>query len=132
MQSIVYNYLKGANRLELFGDQVAANEFDEVERFNDRMLINATQLGLHDIVMETHRLGGLGIASHGDRPSYSILSQLGFIPPDLKLDALEISRNTWTSPRLNAAFRRWEKSLLLLFQTPASLMISVRCIHLFS
>jgi len=93
MQSIVYNHLKGTNRPELFGDQVVANEFDEVERFNDRMLINATQLGLHDIVMETHRLGGLSIASHVDRPSYSILSQLGFIPPDLKLYALEISRN---------------------------------------
>ena len=36
-------------------------------------------------------MGGLSIASHVDRPSFSILSQLGFIPSDLDLDALEIS-----------------------------------------
>jgi hypothetical protein len=27
-----------------------------------------------------------------DRPSFSVPSQLGFIPPDLEVDALEISR----------------------------------------
>jgi hypothetical protein len=32
------------------------------------------------------------IASHIDRPSFSIISQLGFIPRDLELDAVEISR----------------------------------------
>lgn len=93
MQDVVYCHLKGTNRPELFGDQVVVNEFDEVESFNDRLLIGATQLGLDDIVREVHRLGGLSIASHVDRPSFSIMSQLGFIPPDLELDALEISRH---------------------------------------
>lgn len=93
MQEIVYKHLKGTNRPELFGDQVVANEFDEVEGFNDRMLIGATQLGLYEIINEVHRLGGLSIASHVDRPTFSVLSQLGFIPPDLAVDALEISRH---------------------------------------
>lgn len=93
MQAVVYKHLKGTNRPELFGDQVIANEFDEIEGFNDRMLIGATQLGLDDIIKEVHRLGGLSIASHVDRPSFSILSQLGFIPPGLAVDALEISRH---------------------------------------
>jgi predicted metal-dependent phosphoesterase TrpH len=100
MQEVVYKYLKGTNRPELFGDQVIANEFDEVEGFNDRMLIGATQLALNDIINEVHRLGGLSIASHVDRPSFSILSQLGFIPPDLAVDALEISRHMdWAEAR---------------------------------
>ena len=47
---------------------------------------------LEKIVEEVHYLGGLSIASHIDRPSYSIPSQLGFIPPDLDLDAIEISK----------------------------------------
>jgi PHP family Zn ribbon phosphoesterase len=94
MQEIVYRHLKGTNRPELFGDQVVANEFDEVDGFNDRMLIGATQLGLHEVVREVHRLGGLSIASHVDRPSFSVLSQLGFIPPDNEFDALEISGRT--------------------------------------
>jgi hypothetical protein len=91
MQEIIYMNLQGTNRPELFGDQVVANEFDEVEGFNDRFLIGATQLSLHRVVNEVHKLGGLSIASHVDRPSYSVISQLGFIPPDLKVDALEVS-----------------------------------------
>lgn len=93
MQDLVYRCLRGTNRPELFGDQVVANEFDEVEGFNDRRLIGATELDLKDVVREAHRLGGLTIASHVDRPSFSILSQLGFIPSDLDLDALEVSRH---------------------------------------
>lgn len=93
LQEIVYRHLRGTNRPEIFGDQVVANEFDEVEGFNDRLLIGAVQLALHEVVQEVHRLGGLSIASHVNKESYSILAQLGFIPPDLKLDALEISRH---------------------------------------
>ncbi len=93
MQEIVYKNLDGTNRPDLFGDQIVANEHDEVEGYNDRMLIGATKLRLEEIVREVHRLGGLSIASHVDRPSYSLLSQLGFIPQDLDLDALEVSSN---------------------------------------
>jgi PHP family Zn ribbon phosphoesterase len=91
MQELIYNHLKGTNRPELFGDQVVANEFDEVEGFNDRLLIGATRFELDRVVKEVHRLGGLAIASHVDRPSFSILGQLGFIPPDMALDGLELS-----------------------------------------
>ncbi len=91
MQALIYGALKGTNRPELFGDQVVANEFDEVEGFNDRLLIGSVQLPLADLVKEVHRLGGLSIASHVDRPSFSLLSQLGFIPSDLEVDAIEVS-----------------------------------------
>jgi PHP family Zn ribbon phosphoesterase len=94
MQDLVYSRLRGTNRPELFGDQVVANEFDEVEGFNDRLLIGAVQISLANLVKEVHRLGGLSIASHVDRPSFSILSQLGFVPKDLDLDALEVSLHT--------------------------------------
>ena len=94
MQEWVYSRLRGTNRPELFGDQVVANEFDEVEGFNDRLLIGAVQISLAELVKQVHRLGGLSIASHVDRPSFSILSQLGFVPKDLNLDALEVSVHT--------------------------------------
>ncbi len=94
MQEIVYKDFKGTNRPELFGDQVVANEFDEVEGFNDRLLIGASALTLDDVVREVHGLGGLCIASHVDKPSFSIFSQLGFMPKDLELDALEMSGNS--------------------------------------
>ena len=95
MQKIVYRALKGTNRPEFFGEQVRANEFDEVEGFNDRLLIGALDLGLEEIVQEIHRLGGLCIASHVDRPSYSLLSQLGFVPPGVELDGVEVSDPQW-------------------------------------
>lgn len=103
MQDIVYKHLKGTNRPELFGDQVIANEFDEVDGFNDRLLIGATSMGVEEIVKETGRFGGLSIASHVDRPSFSILGQLGFIPPDLELDAIEVSDSSrWEAMRHEA------------------------------
>jgi hypothetical protein len=38
-----------------------------------------------------HGHGGLVIASHIDRESFSLVSQLGFIPPGLGLEAVEVS-----------------------------------------
>ena len=93
MQSYVYANLPGENKPEVFGCQVVANENDEVLGENPRLLIGATQLGLHDIVNKTHDLGGVSICCHVDRPAYGIINQLGFIPPDLALDGVEVSRH---------------------------------------
>jgi len=76
------------------GEQVVVNEKDEVLGFNKRLLIGATSLTAQSIVNIIHSLGGLSIASHIDREGFGIISKLGFIPEDLKLDALEISPNT--------------------------------------
>ncbi|MBU1740578.1 MAG: PHP domain-containing protein [Proteobacteria bacterium] len=92
MQDLVYaNFPAKTNRPEIFGDQVVANEFDEVEGFNDRLLIGAGYLDLSAAVRACHSLGGLAVAAHVDRPSFSLLGQLGFVPPDLALDAFEVS-----------------------------------------
>jgi len=92
LQDIVYNHLiKGENNEKLFGEQIVANDKDEVMGFNKRLLIGATSMTVHSIVKEVHSLGGLAIASHIDRDAFSIISQLGFIPDDLSFDALELS-----------------------------------------
>lgn len=91
IQDIVYCSLKGTNREEIFGCQPIVNEMNEVEGFNDRLLLGATDLSLHEIVESIHQLNGVAIAAHVDRESFGILGQLGFIPPDLGLDAIEIS-----------------------------------------
>ena len=93
MQDLVYENLQGGeNKEEIFGIQVVANELDEVESINNRLLIGATDLGLEEAVAAIHDRGGLAVAAHIDRESFSIVSQLGFIPRDLGLDAVEISR----------------------------------------
>jgi len=92
LQDIVYNNLiKGENDEKLFGEQIVANEKDEVLGFNKRLLIGATSMTAHSIVSQIHALGGLAIASHIDRDAFIIISQLVFIPGDLSFDALEMS-----------------------------------------
>jgi predicted metal-dependent phosphoesterase TrpH len=91
-QEIVYRALPPkTNRPELFGDQVVANEWDEVEGFSDRFLIGATSLDLPSASRAIHDLGGLVIASHVDKEAFSLLGQLGFIPPGLALEAVEVT-----------------------------------------
>ena len=93
MQAMVFDHLQqGENNPDLFGMQIVANADDEVEYFNERLLIGATDLTVADIVQRVHSLGGLVIAAHIDRPAFSLISNLGLIPPELKLDAVEISR----------------------------------------
>jgi PHP family Zn ribbon phosphoesterase len=77
----------------VFGTQVIANELDEVEGFQQKMLIGATDIPVEQVLNRIHQLNGLGIASHIDRESFSVISQLGFIPDSLRFDALEISSN---------------------------------------
>jgi len=91
MQEFVYDHLPGKNSPERFGYQIVADENDEVAGENERLLIGATDLKLSEIVDKIHSLNGLCIAAHVDRPAYGIISQLGFIPPDLPLDGVEIS-----------------------------------------
>ena len=91
MQEFVYDHLPGKNQPEVFGHQVVADEHDHVLGENDHLLIGATELSLHDVIDKAHQLGAICISSHVDRPSYSLIGQLGFIPEDLHLDAVEVS-----------------------------------------
>ncbi|MBN2298099.1 MAG: PHP domain-containing protein [Deltaproteobacteria bacterium] len=91
LQAYVYEHLNGLNNEKAFGMQVIVNEIGEVEGFNERLLIGATEISLEDLVERVHEYGGLAVAAHIDRPSFSVLSQLGFVPAHVPFDALEIS-----------------------------------------
>jgi len=54
-------------------------------------LIGATTIPLDEVVRLIHALDGLAIASHINREAFSVIGQLGFVPDNLGLDALEIS-----------------------------------------
>jgi PHP family Zn ribbon phosphoesterase len=55
------------------------------------MLAAASRYTLSETVDLIHRHGGLSVAAHVDRRSFSVPGQLGFIPDDVPFDALEIS-----------------------------------------
>jgi PHP family Zn ribbon phosphoesterase len=91
MQNIVYENLSGENDEKYFGEQLIVDEHDRVVGSTKKLLIGSTSLGIDKIVELVHSLGGLAVASHVDRNSFSIIAQLGFIPEELPLDALELS-----------------------------------------
>jgi PHP family Zn ribbon phosphoesterase len=94
LQERIYERLRGQNDEGRFGCQAIVNEQDEVEGFNPRLLLGATEWSLSELIGHVHAFGGLAIASHIDRESFSVISQLGFVDPTVPFDALEISRRT--------------------------------------
>ncbi len=91
LQEYVYENLPGENDEETFGMQIIVNEKEEVLGSNNKLLIGATTIPLEEIIKNIHSFNGIAIASHIERKSFSIIAQLGFIPDNLELDALEIS-----------------------------------------
>lgn len=91
LQEKVYQLLPDIrNDADYFGDQVVVNEENEIVRFEDRLLLNSAQISVTDAVSWIKSHGGLSIPSHIDSQTFSIITQLGFIPDDLPCDALEI------------------------------------------
>lgn len=91
IQELVYSHLPGKNDEERFGCQAIVNDLDEVEGFNERLLIGATELSLDELVREVHSLGGIAVAAHIERESFGVMGQLGFVDPAIPFDAMEIS-----------------------------------------
>jgi 3',5'-nucleoside bisphosphate phosphatase len=115
LQERVYRRLPGENDEAVFGMQVIADAEDEVLGFSPRLLIGATTFSLQEAVDTIRALGGLVVAAHVDRESFSLIGQLGFVPEGLALDALEIS----AAMSLDEAQRRFEPSLPLLRSSDA-------------
>ena len=74
-----------------FGAQLLVDERDEFVAFEDRMLLQSTRLTARTVIAKVTALGGLCIASHIDRPAYSLLGKWGLLPADCGLHAVEVS-----------------------------------------
>jgi PHP family Zn ribbon phosphoesterase len=91
VQNVIYSQLpKDVGNL-YSDDQVVANEKDEVEGFCDYLLMGATTMSVKQIVEMVHSYEGLAFAAHIDRMAFGIIAQLGFIPPNVPFDGLEVS-----------------------------------------
>ena len=94
-QGIVFDHLPDqANTEDVFGAQYVVDAQGEYIRTEARLLQTATDLPLEEVLRRVKALGGLAIPAHVDRPSYSLLANLGFVPPGLDAPALEIFRLT--------------------------------------
>ena len=95
VQNLIYEHLPGENEPAIFGEQLIMDEKDNVIGCSRKLLIGASDLRLDEVVGTIHNFGGIAIASHVDRPSFSVTSQLGFIPDGLGLDGIEVS--SWSA-----------------------------------
>ena len=92
MQGRVYNHLPSLkNKEDVFGPQFVVDATGEFIAYNERLLLTATSLSVEEVVDRVNELDGICIPAHVDRPSYSLLANLGFIPPHLNFPALEIT-----------------------------------------
>jgi PHP family Zn ribbon phosphoesterase len=79
---------------EIFGEQFVVDETGELLRRETRLLSGSVLMRLEEAVGVVRGLGGLAIPAHVDRPTFSLSASLGFPPPGLLVDALEISPHT--------------------------------------
>lgn len=91
-QAYLNEYLpKIPNDTAHFGYQVVVNEQEEIIDEIDCLLISGLDQGIEQIERKVHSLNGLFIPAHINKSINSVISQLGFLPADLNVDALELS-----------------------------------------
>ncbi len=87
----VYEHLQPIeNHPEIFGEQLIMDENDTMTGTVNNLLINATDISfteLHDLLKQYH---GVMIPAHIDKNANSLLSNLGFVPPDSKFTCFEL------------------------------------------
>lgn len=91
------------NRPDLFGDQWLVDSLGNVVGEEARLLLTAADLGLTELTEMVTTGEGLAIPAHVDREAYGLYSVLGFVPPDLGAEVLEVS--PWMTPE--QARDRW-------------------------
>ncbi|MDK2905398.1 MAG: 3,5-nucleoside bisphosphate phosphatase [Eubacteriaceae bacterium] len=95
LDAILYKRLPNIlNKPELFGPQLILNSEDQVVGQVDKLLISATDIGISELCGLVNEIGGIIVPAHIDRKSYSIIASLGFVPPDLAIKTLEVSRQS--------------------------------------
>jgi 3',5'-nucleoside bisphosphate phosphatase len=91
-QEFIYRHLPvERNREDFFGEQWVFSTDGKADHKNSRLLITSTSLSVEETVEACTDMGGLCFPAHVDRPNYSIISNLGFIPPDAGFITVELS-----------------------------------------
>ncbi len=80
------------NDPDLFGYQLVVDEEENILEQQENYLGTSLDVSVEEIEQKVHELSGIFIPAHIDRPRNSLFSQLGFFPPELKVEALQISK----------------------------------------
>jgi len=93
-QRIIDNHLPDLqNQPDHFGEQFIVDETGEFIRRENKLLLTSTSLSMNEAFKVVEQLGGLFIPAHVNRKAFGLLENLGFVPTDIPILAVEISRH---------------------------------------
>lgn len=93
-QEEVYSALPEVENDEArFGEQLIMDSCGRVTGKLCTLLLCSTSMSVDYVSRRVSELDGLVIPAHVDRPSFSLIRNLGFVPDGLELCCMEISRN---------------------------------------
>ncbi|MGM0501615.1 MAG: PHP domain-containing protein [Bacillota bacterium] len=81
------------NDEDVFGPQIITDLKDQYVEKEEKLLLRATNLSVQGVVTAVTDLEGIVIPAHVDKTNYSLISNLGFINPELDIIGVEISTN---------------------------------------
>lgn len=83
--------LKIPNEESIFGKQEIYNDEDNKVGDEPYLLINATDISFNSLEELMKEYEGVFVPAHVNKSSNSLLSNLGFVPPDIEFKAVEIN-----------------------------------------
>jgi PHP family Zn ribbon phosphoesterase len=79
------------NNPDYFGDQVLVDAEDNIVRQEERLLLNALDASIFELLELVRQHGGAAIPAHVEAPPFGLLVNLGLVPDELAGSVLEIS-----------------------------------------
>ena len=90
------------NNVEYFGEQFVVDETGDFIRREERLLISSSSLTLKAAWQMISKHHGLLIPAHVNRSAFGLFPVLGFIPSDIDLEILEISKHITPTKAIEA------------------------------
>lgn len=89
--AFVYERLiKFPNKEEVFGRQLLCNEDDEIIGTEPNLLINSVDISFDELWNVVRRYCGVMFPAHIEKATNSLISNLGFVPPDSRFKTAEL------------------------------------------
>lgn len=92
LESIIHSHLINSLGRNYSSEQLIVDEDANFIRYEEHFLMGATDLSVEEISDLIHLFDGLVIPAHIDRESFGLIYTLGLFPPNLNVDAVEISK----------------------------------------
>jgi PHP family Zn ribbon phosphoesterase len=78
------------NQPDIFGQQLLLNAQDDITGEVEKLLINATGISFFDLGPLMKEYGGIYFPAHIEKSAFSLIANLGFVPPGCDMHAFEL------------------------------------------